>query len=60
MSRVGFLSGYPIQRKKSPGIPKVKNPEKISYFRKIPNPGDKNPETKKIPNPGDKNLFIFF
>ena len=42
--RGGFLSGYPIPRKKIP-IPGIKNPRDI--------PKVKNPE--KIPNPGDKN-----
>ena len=41
--------GFEIDFKKSPGIPKVKNLDKIPYN------GDKNPESKKIPNPGDKN-----
>ena len=30
--------------KNSRNIPKVKNPEKIPKLRKIPNPGDENPE----------------
>ena len=42
--RGGFLSGYPIPRKKIP-IPGIKNPRDI--------PKVKNPE--KIPNPRDKN-----
>ena len=39
---------------------KIPNPgDKNPETKKIPNPDDKNPETKKIPNPGDKNLEIF-
>ena len=50
MSKGGFLSGYPIPRKKNPEIntnseSRDKNPEN----EKIPNSGDKNPATKKIP-----------
>ena len=50
--RVGFLSAHPAKKK----IPKVKNLNpgdfakipgiKIPKLRKIPNPGDKNPETE--------------
>ena len=53
-SRVGFLSGYPIPRKKIP-IPKVKDPDEI------PNPGDKNPETqKKSRNRNNQKIFEVF
>ena len=51
MTRVGFLSGYPIPRKnpisgiKNPrDIPKLKNPESREFWL---SPGDKNPETQK-------------
>ena len=44
--RVGFFRDIPSHEKNSDTL-KVKN------SGKIPNPGDKNPETKKIPNPRD-------
>ena len=52
--RVGFSLGYPIQRKNPDlwDIPRVKNPDSRGFCI---NTGDKKAETRKIPNPGDKN-----
>ena len=57
----GYREDKNLEKIPNPGdfakIPRIKisKSRKIPKLRKIPIPGDTNPETKKIHNPGDGN-----